>query len=62
MDNSLIAYLAESASELVHDAEERDPAEARLRFDEAAELLSLGAALLARRVVPLNETRLAGTA
>ena len=62
MDNSLIAYLAESASELVHDTEALDPAEARARFDEAAELLALGAALLAKRVVPANETRVVGAA
>ena len=47
--DDLIEFLASSAAELVRDSENMDSEHGRRNLDEAAELLSLGAGILARR-------------
>ena len=47
--DDLLEFLASSAADLVRDSETMDPERNRRNLDEAAELLALGAGILARR-------------
>jgi|APSaa5957512535_1039671.scaffolds.fasta_scaffold1421250_1 hypothetical protein len=47
--DDLLEFLASSATDLVRDSETMDAEQNRRNLDEAAELLSLGADILARR-------------
>jgi hypothetical protein len=51
LNTDLIHYLADSAAELIKQAEEAAPAMAKVFLDEAEELLLLGARLNERRLM-----------